>query len=520
MSTVGVRHPFGMEAAGGGASVFWPISPPRLRLVLGQVLERIAARLDEYGDGEERRVALLALPEILSAAAYLVELSFLAHSHRPYQEEPAEVSFLRGDGPALAARAAPPRQRVQRKPLMALRRIRCLRRWTPWHRLPQAVLAPRATVVSHGTFLDAELRVRSEAATCYESEQLLLASIAHAAEPRIDFESLAQELAATIAGSPAVPPESASALAALVQRVAAPALGTAAHHIASLTRHRTLPRRLLSGTGGTYAARALGIEVLRRGGEVERFDHGGPYGFVALSDYLQLVELAVASRFVAMTEQKATYIRAQLPTVAPTWTTRTVDGGHGDPSFRRSYRPSRNRRRRVVYATTLFRGPRQYLRPLLSDVVYLDWQRRLLTALAAANVDVVLKPHPGGNLEGKRHPLADSVEIDPRPFEDTVDGADLFVFDYMQTTAFWSAACSDRPIVFVDLGISEVHPLAGPLLGARCRTITARYDEANRPWIDERELRDAVAGDGPPADVHSIRRMLAGDDARAPVARN
>src|SRR3546814_1607937 len=53
-----------------------------------------------------------------------------------------------------------------------------------------------------------------------------------------------------------------------------------------------------------WPTRALSLEVLRRGGRVTRFDHGGGTGINLLEEVWNLTDLSVSTRFVVPTEAK------------------------------------------------------------------------------------------------------------------------------------------------------------------------------------------------------------------------
>ncbi|MEE9250284.1 MAG: hypothetical protein V3U93_04055 [Alphaproteobacteria bacterium] len=81
--------------------------------------------------------------------------------------------------------------------------------------------------------------------------------------------------------------------------------------LAVLGRWRRPPRVLWFGTGGYYPARALALEVLRRGGAVTRFSHGGA-GMTDAIEPLVLGELAVSTRFVLPTPELAAAVKDAL----------------------------------------------------------------------------------------------------------------------------------------------------------------------------------------------------------------
>ena len=255
---------------------------------------------------------------------------------------------------------------------------------------------------------------------------------------------------------------------------------------------------------------------MRRGGEVTLFAHGGPAGLADLHEVLSFTDLCVANRYVAPTEAVAELIRDSraLSCIAP-YRRPEIVGLDGDPQFRRVVRTSSRApapRPRVVYAPTLVRGHiAQHIPPLLPAAVYLDWQLRVAETITAMAVDLLCKPHPEGALKGRPHPLAEVAAISYLPFEAVMGEADVFIFDYPRSTAFWTALCSDRPVVLLDLGITGFDPRIEPLIAERCRIVRVRFDARNRPVVDREALAEAIAGGPRRADPGAFRRLLAGE---------
>jgi hypothetical protein len=297
--------------------------------------------------------------------------------------------------------------------------------------------------------------------------------------------------------------------------MAEPHLALAVRDVGKL-RDTRLPKSLWSGTGGLYAQRAIGIEVLRRGGPVVRFDHGKPKGFVEAREIDALVEFAVSSEFVVPTEEAAAITRqCSDETLLPWMKYPCIRGIGGDPTFARlpAARPARaaSRRLRVVYAPTQLLGFRQLLPVQTADVIYLDWQIQVARALSALPVELVCQPHPEGLFKGRPHPLKTVATCISGNFDAQLKRADVFVFDYPSTTALWEAACTDARIVFIDIGSGSMTSKIDALFRKRARIISAAHDEANRPLLDGAALRDAVLASSGPADPMPLRRLLAGE---------
>jgi hypothetical protein len=291
-------------------------------------------------------------------------------------------------------------------------------------------------------------------------------------------------------------------------------LKQAARDLAALKSCGDLPRQLWSGSGGYYPVRALSLEILRRGGSVRRFDHGGPNGFTEEEEGVAFAEMAVSTEYVTATPEVAQMSKAVGPErLVESFRKVKIYGHKGDPAFRRAATLSRQQtgpRRKVVYVPTALIGFRQLYPPLLPDAVSLDWQLRLAETLAALPVDLACRPHPEGHHPGDCHPLGRVAPLVGGSFEQVMSRADLFIFDYPLTTTFWQCLCTDVPIVFLNMEVDELTPTARALIDRRCRVIPVAYDEHNLPQIDSTALADAVVGAGETADPSEFRRLLAG----------
>ena len=119
-----------------------------------------------------------------------------------------------------------------------------------------------------------------------------------------------------------------------------------------------------------------------------------------------------------------------------------------------------------MYVPTKFVGEKQY-GPfhVPSDQEYLKWQR------------LMLKMYP--NVIYKRHPknFANYSEFEFKRcitdnFAQCLDMADVFIFDVI-STAFQIAAATDKPIIFFDIGIRNIHADVKKRIMKRCIWIEA-----------------------------------------------
>ena len=132
--------------------------------------------------------------------------------------------------------------------------------------------------------------------------------------------------------------------------------------------------------------------------------------------------------------------------------------------------------------------------PLLPDVIALDWHIRLAQMLARLPIELAVRPHPESLLPGLHHPSAQAfTPLVDEPFQRVVEMVDGFVFEHPNSTAFWEALCTDRPVVWIDLGTGNLSEETRNVVARRCRIVEAHFDDRNRPQIDDAILADAVA---------------------------
>jgi hypothetical protein len=133
-----------------------------------------------------------------------------------------------------------------------------------------------------------------------------------------------------------------------------------------------------------------------------------------------------------------------------------------------------------------------------------------MDALGALDVEAWCKPHPENIVLSGIQPLPSFYRAMDVPFDAALARADVVVFDYCLSTSFWEAACSDRPIVLMDLAGTRWHPRIASMIDRRCLRVDVACDSRNRPTFDPAALADAVAT-ARPADPDEFRSLLAGD---------
>ncbi len=497
----------------------WPLShQQRYDAVRGQMRSLISFTCELSDD--LRDVMLLGSQAMVHNVRALTELALALHHADGLGMEVAgarpELAYMRGETETPRLGESPPPLRDRPGNRWA-RRIARTASWTPWWRLPGACLFPTAVAVTHNSLLRDAARSSEERVGFRHADSWLEQIRAGAGNtaPVEGLDDLAHSLAKQLAAVEGLDGALQQRLGDMIALHARRALNQAASDIVALRSRKDIPRQLWAGSGGYYPVRALSLEVLRRGGSVRRFDHGGANGFTKEEEGVAFAEMAVSTEYVTATPEVAQMSKAVGPErLVESFRKVKIYGHKGDPGFRRSAMVSRHQagpRRKVVYVPTALIGFRQLYPPLLPDAVSLDWQLRLAETLAALPVDFSCRPHPEGHHPGDRHPLEDIAPLAGGSFEQVMAKADLFVFDYLMTTTFWQCLCTDVPVVFLDMEVEELTPTARALIERRCRVIPVAYDERNLPQIDSEALAEAVVGESGTADPSEFRRLLAGE---------
>ena len=478
---------------------WWPIGIVEANMLAAEQAGRALRFAGELERHLSRDAVLLALPNILAygrailMAAVAVDRADRARV-RLISGAP-EFAFLRsgeGEIPDRSANILPP---VPIRLELARRLLR-VNSWSGACGTLAAIVSPDALAVSHNTLLQRAAAKSNERIGFRHADRILAAAQGeHTSQKSLDAEEIARSLALILAGNGILQEPYLSRTQRLLRNTAAPHIGKALRDMNSL-RSVHLPARIWSGSGGLYAPRAVGLEVLRRGGEVVRFDHGKPKGFVESREIDAVVEFAVSSNFYVASKPAAEIARRHSDLGLVSWRSNiAIDCLDGDPTFAsiEMKRSARAGRLRVVYAPTQLLGFRQLVPVQPPDVIYLDWQMRVAEFLNTLPVDFVCQAHPEGFVR-RQAASAGSGRADAGAaiFMRSLQDADVFVFDYPTTTALWEACCTDARIVYLDMGAGRMTPEIARVFAQRATILPVAHGEHHRMTFDEAALREAV----------------------------
>jgi hypothetical protein len=474
--------------------------------------EDIDKRINIYAKGlasdrKKQNLFLLALPILRNR---IIELQFAALTVQAAEKENIdlvsslnEVNYLKtGDERYLTSHVGFGLLEKGIKWLFLRRLLRTLT-WTPWWKLPWVLLDPEILAVTHNDTLRRKAWLAKKRVYFYQAG--LLFKKAKAAYKRQSLSSgvelMCEEIFALLVNKNLFTEIYFNRLKSLAAAFINEHLSTSFHDLEAFYQYKQLPDAVWIGSGGVYASRAIALAVLDCGGKVMSFAHAT--GTVLTPDYdlLEMVELSVTSEFVDLTPAAAERINRHYSSAdRAAFHDFNISGIDGSPQYKKCVAKANaaarnNKRPTVVFTpteTTLYKGP-----ILASNMVYLDWQLRLVKLLQEMDIDLICQPHPEGVFRDRRliHPLREAFNIPLRKFEEIIDRADVFLVDYIHSTIFGEMLASDIPIVRLalnDNSVNGIHADLKPLLDKRCRTVPVTFDENNLPRIDKDQLEYAL----------------------------
>ncbi len=501
------------------SSPTWPISPAKLRQAMTVQNESIL-KLSCRSKDELGYLLNLAAPAALSNGGWLTHLALcadVAEIHHPILQKFSEWKWLceaRVSGiPQVNHMHLGPRQ--EKLQFSGLRRLARMATWTPLLKLPKSITQNKILAVSHNSLMVDCLKSEGIFAKYTHGDQLLREFQSKIKTDDDLIDAAVKDFLAAYTNIPGLSLERRMSLSAILEPRIKIVMTKAQQALFAAKSWGNAPEILLSGTGGAFSARALGLEVLRRGGEAWRYDHGGTRPLITEIAGLLMVEAAASSRFITFTPEMAKFAdTSPARNIVPHC---QMVGGAGDPHFRGSLDilpQAKTLKPRVLYVPGIVIDQRELYPPLPTSSIYLDWQRKVADALSRMPILPAVKPHPEGLFRGKKYPLEDIIKVKSGLFEKTMKEFDLFIFDYPISTTFWVALCSHAPIILLDLGLAQYRPEISGMLHSRCKVISCEWDGQNRPLLDREKLGDVVISALQMKDINPqpFRRLLIGSD--------
>ena len=492
----------------------WPLSPTKLYDIHAELYRSIILYANSL-KSDSRDILLLGRPSELGAlveAAHLVQ----AEGENRYLFGPEELNLLRGEKAHQGIRGAGHHGKVTGFNYRKARQIIRTMTWSTYKTLIPNLFNPKAIALGHNSLLrdyakKSGSHVRYRHGDVFFQALMDLASTSILDEKVIPF---VDDILANVIQFTNLDKVHTARLKRVIKPFLVDSISRASITLRKLQNATDLPSSIWTGTGAAYPGRALGLEVLRRGGEVWRFDHGGTATLSQAYMQFSFNELAASSHYIMPTKMSAmSEMINNAVTLTQDMRKVEVRGHDGDPGLdvgNAAFRCSKPARRRVLYVSTAFYGFYQTSTPILPGVPYLEWQLRLVEALKLLPVTLTCKPHPEGLLRGKIPPIECLAKTSNVSFERALNENDVLIMDIPASTTFSIALTTDRPIVFFNFGLLRFNMDIQKELTKRCRILTPTYNERNQPLIDQSLLEDAVCGGEDTADPSFFRKLLLG----------
>ena len=501
--------------------VGWPVPYHTSRSHMFLLVEEFNDFIANLDDEDARDVVILASTTMFPHLAWLVHTAVAVEAEAQTGGKLigafGELELLRGNSTEILPESIGSVEVFNIPSLAWLRRVKITKSWNSLREIPSVLFKPQATVLSTNDLLINSARVSRLRIDFQYAEHILNDARQRSSHREFQFDIawLVESLARNISNSALMNEDFRFRLKTLLITAMTNVMVTAAQDLAALKQYHLIPKVIWSGTGAKYLVRALGLETLRRGGEVHRFGHGGSAGMNDYDGLFALSDLAATSHYVAESGNIARHLRDAKVTKSVKSYRRIKITSSNEPSgfeyLKELKTKPRNSKPKVIYVATATRG--RFLQgapPQLPDVVYVDWQIRFAEMLKLLPIDLLCKPHPHGLFHGIRHPVEDVATVSYRRFEEVMEDGDVFVFDAIQSTAFWEAICTDKPVVALGFGQSGFAPIVSDMMSERCRILSVKYDEWNRPQVDKDELREVILSKPYTYDSSQIVNLMTG----------
>ena len=502
--------------------IAWPISEVFSRFLGEATCREVLSSIQGLDDEFQQQVAKVAAGSFINGFVSLAEAAYVAQGEvqqgiKPLGGPP-ELAAIRDT----AATVKVLQNRHHGKGIFDVRRsnyplARSFARTASWSSsfmLPIMMLSPDTVVISHNLLLRQYARLSGNRARYWPAPNILVKARSYSpakanSEISTNLTSHISDVLIPLAEGLSEP--WLSRLCSLFEARLIPTVNRICDDLLAIRNISNLPLNIWTGSGSQYVARIIASEVMRRGGSVTGFDHGGVTAISQAQPLTAVGELMIADRFCVGTARWADLLKRSeaLALVSPFDSCKVIHS-NGEPTFRNACVNNVVRsRRRVLYVGHPYRALRQFAISGTPDVLYWDFQSRVAQYLSELSIDLTCKPHPEGHFVGQKNPIETIAPTSYLPFEDHLKDTDVFVFDAPTSTTFAEALCTNCPVVLLERGHYPFNPEIDNEIKNRCRIVPCQVDERNRIWPNLQILEDSICGDPATADPSFFRHLLA-----------
>ena len=147
---------------------------------------------------------------------------------------------------------------------------------------------------------------------------------------------------------------------------------------------------------------------------------------------------------------------------------------------------------KIMYVSTCYLGYCGRLRSTLPDIVYFDFQIRLISFLKKMNFEIICQPHPGGYTKIKKDffkklKVINTTKIYDQAIKDY--DFDLFITDHVASTTMVNMLLSNKLTILMSFGTPVISEDIENDLNKSTHIINVEFDENNRAVFDEEKLK-------------------------------
>ena len=257
-----------------------------------------------------------------------------------------------------------------------------------------------------------------------------------------------------------------------------------------------LPKKIWIGSAGIFYNRIFAYLVKKSGGIVYGFDHGMSTGCIN-TNAKNILELSNVDYFYTFTNFMKSAIRNNFVRnkINKNFNKKNILKISTKSSMFFKKKISRDDRR-ILYVPRMFTDINVFMGDtyLYPDIIYCDWQIRLINYLILLDYKINIKSHPGSK---KKFPKSlsnlKSIKIIKKSFNFNKLKKDynLLIFDCIQNTAFIESIQTDIPKVFINTNEYQIKSIVKSSIKKRCGYVDC-YINKNRIKIKKNLLADAI----------------------------
>jgi len=258
-----------------------------------------------------------------------------------------------------------------------------------------------------------------------------------------------------------------------------------------------LPQKLWIGTAGNFYNRIFAFVVKQFGGRVSGFDHGMSTACINTISQ-NIIDFSIVDYFYTYTSFTKKELKKSFKKNFFNKTFKKeniLNVKRNNLNFYQKIKNKNKKIKKVLYVPRIYLGDRFLfsLDNFYSDIIYVDWQVRLINLLSSLNYNIYIKPHPGSHSKFPNN-LKNlfNIKFCNNSIEEEIKSADLLIFDAFQSSAFLSAIKSNIPIVCLNIKELDIKKKAISLIKKRCGYVSCYLDKNNRIKINKKNISKAL----------------------------